>query len=141
MKETKMRKDTIIIAVLLLLAVHSVAPVSAQDAPAQEWQKTFGGSDDDSGASVQQTSDGGYIIAGYTDSYGAGKDDVYLIKVESPLEKPAPTPARPTVTYDFHLYETVKVDGKEYLVFYKSKEEIEIEGLNTLAFLVTDGQS
>jgi hypothetical protein len=46
------------------------------------WSKTFGGPDDDCGYLVQQTSDGGYIIAGYKGSYGATKDDVYLIKVK-----------------------------------------------------------
>ncbi|MCE3280517.1 MAG: hypothetical protein K0S44_2708 [Bacteroidetes bacterium] len=44
------------------------------------WTKTFGGSNDDEAKSVKQTSDGGYIIAGTTKSYGDLNGDMYIVK-------------------------------------------------------------
>ena len=47
------------------------------------WTKTFGGALDDVANSVKQTSDGGYIVAGETNSFGAGDIDYYLIKTDA----------------------------------------------------------
>lgn len=47
------------------------------------WSQTFGGGNDDEGNSVRQTSDGGYLICGTTQSFGSGNTDIYLIKTDS----------------------------------------------------------
>ena len=47
------------------------------------WTKRIGGAQNDWGGSVIMTSDGGFVAAGFTDSYGAGNDDIYLVKVDS----------------------------------------------------------
>lgn len=45
------------------------------------WSKTFGGGGMELGYSVKQTSDGGYVLLGYSDSYGSGLVDVLLLKL------------------------------------------------------------
>lgn len=47
------------------------------------WTKTYGGSADDRGRSVRQLPDGGFIITGYTRSFGNGSKDAYLIRADS----------------------------------------------------------
>ena len=48
-----------------------------------EWQKTYGGSLMDVAYSIQQTVDGGYVVAGETSSFGAGNGDFWILKLNT----------------------------------------------------------
>jgi hypothetical protein len=74
-----LRKRFPLSAVLsVLLCVSLVFTVEA----ASMWSQTYGGTSDDEGYSVVETSDGGYTITGYTLSYGAGEADFWLVKTD-----------------------------------------------------------
>ncbi|UPT67358.1 MAG: T9SS type A sorting domain-containing protein [Sphingobacteriales bacterium JAD_PAG50586_3] len=47
------------------------------------WAKAYGGTALDQAYSVVQTTDGGYALTGYANSYGAGSKDGYLIKTDA----------------------------------------------------------
>jgi len=50
---------------------------------AQGWSKTYGGTGEDTARALIRTVDGGYALAGYTDSFGAGYRDFWLVKIDS----------------------------------------------------------
>jgi hypothetical protein len=47
------------------------------------WTKTIGGDGTGKAYSIIQSSDGGYVVAGYTRSFGAGYVDIYVVKLDS----------------------------------------------------------
>jgi hypothetical protein len=65
------------------LSVSLVALFTGYAHAQVRFAKTYGGSGNDSARSVQQTSDGGYIVASYTNSFGAGDYDILLIKTNA----------------------------------------------------------
>jgi hypothetical protein len=47
-----------------------------------QWQKTYGGTNDDWAHAIVPTSDGGYVVAGKTNSFGAGSNDFWVLKLD-----------------------------------------------------------
>ena len=66
-------------SLLVLLLVSFAVSVGASSG----WSQTYGGADADGALSLTQTADGGYCLAGYTRSFGAGEEDFWLVKVDS----------------------------------------------------------
>jgi hypothetical protein len=84
------------------------------------WTRTYGGPGGDAGLSVQETSDGGYIISGWCDYFGPNGSDVYVVKTKpdglvsvqgvriivptlSTLEQNYPNPFNPSTTIRYGL--------------------------------------
>ena len=77
---------TLFAAVLVCtLAVFGFGVASAQ--PTSEWSATLGGDEDDFAHAVALASDGGFVVAGETRSYGSGSQDGWLVKLNSDGEE------------------------------------------------------
>jgi len=87
----------------------------------EQFNKTFGGSNNDEANSVVETSDGGFALAGFTGSFGAGIGDAWLIKLSPSLfagplpgtgfENPPRNIPPEQGGFDDNLYEDLDGDG------------------------------
>lgn len=66
------------LALGILLTLPTFA--SAQ-APETLWTRTYGGDDVEMPGWIEPAHDGGFVIAGYTRSYGVAYDDMYIVKI------------------------------------------------------------
>tara|TARA_B110000046_G_C13006276_1_gene404550 strand:- start:724 stop:2262 length:1539 start_codon:yes stop_codon:yes gene_type:complete len=72
-----------------LLFILLIQSICYSQSPPIEWQKTFGGSNDDRANNIIQTTDGGYIATGYTESSDGditnnqGLHDIWVVKLNS----------------------------------------------------------
>ncbi|MBT7497566.1 PQQ-binding-like beta-propeller repeat protein, partial [Candidatus Woesearchaeota archaeon] len=61
----------------------SILLVKFNSSGVEQWTKSLGGNNNDVGRSIVETSDGGFVVTGYTQSYGDGGVDVLLAKFNS----------------------------------------------------------
>jgi len=70
---------------------HSFSPgyhgdfwlIRTDDGGREVWSRNYGGYESDAGLATRQTADGGYVIAGRTESYGAGGTDAWLVRTDA----------------------------------------------------------
>ena len=70
-----MRPSTVLSLLLFITTGLLAFSASGQST----WRRTYGASGSDNGASVISCSDGGFLVAGSTGSFGGGAGDVYLL--------------------------------------------------------------
>src|SRR5580693_2390541 len=74
-----MKKLPVSLIITLSFYFYSSPGIFAQ---MSQGQLAIGGASDDYAYSVVQANDGGYVMAGKTDSYGAGFTDFYMVKID-----------------------------------------------------------
>jgi hypothetical protein len=78
----------------LIVSGHQNTPANKQDAfvakivnfdtaPSEAWRSLFGGTEDDKFSAVESLPDGGFLLIGYTASFGAGGHDVYAVRTDA----------------------------------------------------------
>ncbi|MHA2246979.1 MAG: hypothetical protein ACXADY_18695 [Candidatus Hodarchaeales archaeon] len=82
MKDTKIIKMVVLIVIISFSFTFLVfnTTITGQKI---KYQKTFGGINRDGALSIIETSNGGFALAGFTRSYGAGNNDAWLVKTDA----------------------------------------------------------
>ena len=107
------------------------------------WNKTYGGTNGDFATALVQTGDGGYALAGNTNSFGAGGTDSWLVKVGAFAPPFSPVRNIDTGLYYMTIQEAINapetLDG--HTIFAKAGTHYENVVLNKSISLVGEGRS
>jgi len=78
-----MKKDYFVFALLVFSSFLVLSTITYPAVRASEmWQQTYGGTNDERAYSIVPTSEGGFVLAGYTYNYSAINRDFLLIKTD-----------------------------------------------------------
>ena len=82
-KECTMKNQLSVLCIAFLIFGLVSLPFLPFGSASTGWSKTYGGAGDDEAMCVIQTDDGGYAVAGYTNSSGVGGFDAWLVKTDA----------------------------------------------------------
>jgi len=108
------------------------------------WTAQIGGSLDDFSFYIEQTNDEGFILAGRSNSYGNGDDDVYLIKLEpievnseNIIDQPSgfilrnyPNPFNPSTEIRFETSNSMEIESAQIEIFNLKGQKIKTLSIN-----------
>ena len=120
---------------LLLLITICISSVSFGQVPVIEWQRSLGGTNWDYARSIQQTTDGGYIVAGYTESNDGdvtgnhGGYDCWIVKLDPSGDTTWQKPLGGSgADYAFSIQQTT--DGGYIVAGYSGSNDGDVTGNN-----------
>jgi len=77
-----MLSKKLFLASTILFVLITFPLIGSVGASSEMWSQTYGGTSSDYAEAMVQTSDGGFALAGYTRSFGAGSYDFWLVKTD-----------------------------------------------------------
>ena len=83
MKKTISEITAFLLLISTAILAFDIQSAKALEPPATQWSRTYGGTSNDGASSMVLTGDGGYAIAGWTYSFGAGEGDFWLVKTDA----------------------------------------------------------
>ena len=78
-----MPSKKLFLASTVLIVLITFPLISSVKASSEMWSQTYGGAGSEVAYSLLETSDGGFALAGYTTSFGAGGTDFWLVKTDA----------------------------------------------------------
>ena len=114
---------------------YDVWIVKTNSTGGQTWARTYGDSNNDVANSIKQTSDGGYILVGYSDVGADGNEDAILMKTNSTGDSDASKPGMWNVTFDWgasdNLFSFQEISGDNYILAGKNGSDFWIIKTNS----------
>ncbi len=66
----------------MMILLSGISPTWAASPQINSWTRTYGGAGDEEAWGVQQTSDGGYVVVGWTTSFGSEGFDIWVLRLD-----------------------------------------------------------